>query len=155
MTPAVEVLRRQKIAHELLAYEHDPSAESYGLEAAELLALDPAAVFKTLMIDVAGIGLAVAVVPVNRQLNLKAVAKALAAKKAGMADPAEAERATGYILGGISPVGQKKRLPVVIDQSARDRSRIYVSGGRRGLEIALAPEDLVTATSAIVANITS
>ncbi len=153
VTPAVEALRRGRINHELLSYEHDPTADSYGLEAAEALALDPAAVFKTLIVDVAGLGLAVAVVPVSDRLNLKAVAKALSAKKAAMADHALAERTTGYVLGGISPLGQRKQLPTVIHETAASLELMHVSGGRRGLEIAMAPQDLIAATRAIVAPI--
>lgn len=153
MTPAVEALRRARINYELLSYEHDPAADSYGMEAAEALALDPTVVFKTLMVDLAGVGLAVAVVPVWDRLNLKAVAKALSSKKAALADPALAERTTGYVLGGISPLGQRKQLPTVIDETAANLKLMHVSGGRRGLEIAMAPHDLITATGAIVAAI--
>ncbi|NNF53682.1 MAG: Cys-tRNA(Pro) deacylase [Acidimicrobiales bacterium] len=155
MTPAVEALRRAKISHELLSYEHDPTADSYGLEAAEALALDPAVVFKTLVVELAGFGLAVAVVPATQRLNLKAVAKAFRAKKAVMADPLRAERSTGYVLGGISPLGQRKRLPTVIDETAASLGLMHVSAGRRGLEIAVSPRDLITATEAIVAPITA
>ncbi len=153
VTPAVEVLRRSRINYELLSYEHDPTADSYGLEAVEALALDPAAVFKTLIVDLAGVGLAVAVVPVSDHLNLKAVAKALSAKKAALADHALAERTTGYVLGGISPLGQRKQLPTVIHETAASLELMHVSGGRRGLEIAMAPQDLIAATGAIVAPI--
>jgi Cys-tRNA(Pro)/Cys-tRNA(Cys) deacylase len=134
------------------AYEHDPAASSYGLEAAHVLGLDPAQVFKTLLASVDG-ALVVAVVPVSGLLDLKAVAAAVGAKKAAMADPADAERATGYVVGGISPIGQRRQHPTVIDESALGFDTIYVSGGRRGLDLGLAPADLVRITSATVAPI--
>jgi Cys-tRNA(Pro)/Cys-tRNA(Cys) deacylase len=134
------------------AYEHDPAATSYGLEAAEALGLEPAAVFKTLLADVDG-RLVVGIVPVTGQLDLKALASAVGGKRASMADPAVAERTTGYVVGGISPIGQKKRLPTVLDTSALDQSRIYVSGGKRGLDLGLDPRDLVRLLEARVAPI--
>ena len=134
------------------AYEHDPGAASYGLEAAAALGLDPAAVFKTLLAEVDG-RLAVGIVPVAGQLDLKALAAALGGKRAVMADPATAERATGYVVGGISPVGQKRRLPTVVDASAMALSTVYVSGGKRGLDLGLDPTDLVTLLDARVAPI--
>jgi Cys-tRNA(Pro)/Cys-tRNA(Cys) deacylase len=133
-------------------YAHDPKHESYGLEAAEALGLDPAAVFKTLVADVDG-KLTVAIVPVEHQLDLKALARAVDGKKAQMADVKHAERTTGYVAGGISPLGQKKRLPTVLDESALARATIHVSGGRRGLEIELAPADLLALTSGVAAPI--
>jgi Cys-tRNA(Pro)/Cys-tRNA(Cys) deacylase len=133
-------------------YAHDPKHESYGLEAAEALGLDPATVFKTLVADVDG-KLTVAIVPVEHQLDLKALAKAVKGKKAQMADVKHAERATGYIAGGISPLGQKKRLPTVLDETALARPTIHVSGGRRGLEIELAPADLLALTNGVAAPI--
>jgi Cys-tRNA(Pro)/Cys-tRNA(Cys) deacylase len=135
-------------------YKHDPKHESYGLEAAERLNLDPATVFKTLVASVDG-KLVVAIVAVERQLDLKALAAALNAKKARMAPVPDAERATGYVAGGISPLGQKKPLPTVIDESALGHDRIHVSGGRRGLELELDPSDLVALTGARVARIAS
>jgi len=134
------------------AYEHDPAAKSYGLEAAEALGLAPEQVFKTLLVEVDG-KLAVGVVPVDRQLDLKAVAAALNGKKAVMADPAAAERTTGYVVGGISPIGQKRRLPTVIDATVTEHDQVYVSGGRRGLDIGLSPADLITITTARTATI--
>lgn len=142
MTPAILLARKAGIPHEVLSYSHDPSAASYGLEAAEKLALDPDSVFKTLMIDVDGVGLTCAVVPVSQMLDLKAHADAVGGRRATMADHAAAERATGYVVGGISPLAQKKAVPTVIDELAQLHDRIHVSAGRRGLEIALAPDDL-------------
>ena len=133
-------------------YAHDPKHESYGLEAAAALGLDPAAVFKTLVADVDG-KLTVAIVPVEHQLDLKALAKAVKGKKAQMADVKHAERTTGYVAGGISPLGQRKALPTVIDESARQHPTIHVSGGRRGLEVELAPADLAALTRATFAPI--
>jgi Cys-tRNA(Pro)/Cys-tRNA(Cys) deacylase len=129
------------------AYDHDPAADSYGLEAAAALGLDPRTVFKTLLVEVDG-NLVVGVVPVTGQLDLKALAAAVGGKKATMADPRDAERATGYVVGGISPIGQKRRLPTVLDTSADDHPTVYVSGGRRGLDLGLAPADLARVTGA-------
>jgi len=151
-TPATVALTRAGVAFSEHAYEHDPSASSYGLEAAELLGLDPEQVFKTLFTEVDG-RLVVGIVPVSGQLDLKAVAAAVGGKKAVMADPADAERATGYVVGGISPVGQKKAHPTVLDTSAMDHETVYVSGGRRGLDLGLGPHDLVRITNATVAPI--
>ena len=134
------------------AYAHDPKHESYGLEAAEALGLDPATVFKTLVADVDG-RLTVAIVPVEHQLDLKALAKAVKGKKAQMADVKLAERTTGYVAGGISPLGQRKALPTVLDESALAHGAIHVSGGRRGLEVELGPQDLQRLTRATVAPI--
>ena len=151
-TAATALLTRQGIAHTVHTYAHDPRAASYGAEAAEALGVTPGRVFKTLVADVDG-GLAVGVVPVAAQLDLKALAAAVGGKKAAMADVAAAERATGYVAGGISPVGQRRRLPVVIDASALEFPTVFCSGGRRGLEIELAPGDLVRAANATVAPI--
>ena len=153
MTPAVEAVRRAGIAFTVHEYEHDPAAASYGLEAAAKTGVESARVFKTLVAAAPGGALAVAVLPVDRQLDLKAFARALGAKKMAMADAAEVERVTGYVLGGISPIGQKKSLPTVIDSSARDYPTIFVSGGRRGLEIELAAGDLQALTRADFAAI--
>ena len=153
MTPGVKALERAKIAFELREYEHDPRAASYGLEAAEVLGIDPASVFKTLLAQVDGRELVVAIVPVAGTLNLKALAKAAQGKRAEMADPTAAERSTGYVRGGISPFGQKKRLRTFVDETVQALETVHVSGGRRGLEIALAPADLIAATSATVAGI--
>jgi len=155
-TPATLALARAGIAFELRGYEHDPRATSYGLEAAQELAqalgVDPARVFKTLLASVDG-RLVVGVVPVTGQLDLKALAAATGGKKAEMADPALAERTTGYVVGGISPIGQKRRLPTVVDASALEHETVLVSGGRRGLDLELAPADLVRITGEITGQI--
>ncbi len=143
MTPAILLVRKSGIAHEVLEYAHDPSVASYGQEAADALGVDAETVFKTLVADVEGVGLVCAVVPVSAMLDLKALADAVRGRRARMADAAAAERATGYVVGGISPLGQKKPLPVVIDASALTHARVHVSGGRRGVELALAPMDLL------------
>ncbi len=150
MTPAVVLLRQRKIPHRVVDYDHDPGTSSYGDEAAEALGLDPAVVFKTLMADVDGT-MVVAVVPVTGSLDLKGLARAAGGKKASMADPGKAERSSGYVLGGISPLGQRKRLATYLDDSALTLDELYVSAGRRGLEIALAPIDLITTLDATVA----
>ena len=134
------------------AYAHDPGARSFGLEAAEVLGLPPEQVFKTLLVDT-GAGLAVAIVPVAGQLDLKAMASALGAKRVTMADPAAAQRSSGYVVGGISPIGQKRPLPTVVDESAELFDVVYVSGGRRGLDLGLSPTELVRVTHAVVADI--
>ncbi|MFI5708575.1 Cys-tRNA(Pro) deacylase [Kribbella sp. NPDC051620] len=151
-TPATVALTKAGMTFTTHAYEHDPAAKSYGLEAAEALGLQPEQVFKTLLVEVDG-KLSVGVVPVDKQLDLKAVAAALNGKKAAMADPAAAERITGYVVGGISPIGQKRPLPTVIDASATDHETVYVSGGRRGLDLGLSPTDLIKLTSARTAPI--
>jgi Cys-tRNA(Pro)/Cys-tRNA(Cys) deacylase len=151
-TPATVALDRAGVPYTRHPYEHDPSAQSYGLEAAEALGVDPAHVFKTLLVDM-GTGLAVGIVPVDGQLDLKAVASALEVKSVTMADPAVAERSTGYVVGGISPVGQKRTLPTVLDQTAYAFEKVYVSGGRRGFDIGLAPHDLAAVTRAVRAPI--
>jgi Cys-tRNA(Pro)/Cys-tRNA(Cys) deacylase len=145
-TPATVALAAAGIAFTVHAYEHDPRAAAYGLEAAEKLGLDPDRVFKTLLASVDG-ALAVGIVPVAMQLDLKALAQALGGKRAEMADPAVAERRTGYVVGGISPIGQKTTLPTVLDESAILCETIYVSGGRRGLDLELAPDDLIAVTA--------
>jgi len=150
------LLAQQKVPHTVRAYEHDPRAHerglSYGMEAAQALGLDPRQVFKTLVADVDG-ALTVAIVPVDSQLDLKALAAATGGKRAAMADPAAAERATGYVLGGISPLGQRKRLGTVLDSSALAFDTVLVSAGRRGVDVELAPADLVRLTSARTAPI--
>uniref|UniRef100_A0AAU2JNR9 Cys-tRNA(Pro)/Cys-tRNA(Cys) deacylase n=1 Tax=Streptomyces sp. NBC_00049 TaxID=2903617 RepID=A0AAU2JNR9_9ACTN len=151
-TPAIVALTAAGVAFTTHAYEHDPAHPSYGEEAADALGVSPAQVFKTLVADVDGV-LTVAVVPVSGSLDLKALASAVGGKRAAMADPALAERTTGYVLGGISPLGQRKRLRTVIDVSAAEHATICCSAGRRGLEIELAPSDLVSLTGAVLAPI--
>jgi Cys-tRNA(Pro)/Cys-tRNA(Cys) deacylase len=140
-TPATAAVARAKVEHRIHRYRHDPAAPSYGLEAAERLGVDPAMVFKTLVADVDG-RLTVAVVPVAARLDLKALAVAAGGHRAAMAEPADAERATGYVVGGISPLGHRRRLPVFLDESMQGRPSVMVSAGRRGLELELAPADL-------------
>jgi Cys-tRNA(Pro)/Cys-tRNA(Cys) deacylase len=151
-TPATVALTRAGVPFTAHAYEHDPAAASYGLEAAEALGLEPATVFKTLLADVDG-ELVVGIVPVTGQLDLKALATAVGGKKAVMADPAVAERVTGYVVGGISPIGQKRQLRTVLDETAEDHPTVFVSGGRRGLDLGLAPADLARVTRATRAAI--
>lgn len=144
-TPATVALQRAGFDFTAHTYEHDPRAAAYGLEAAEKLGVEPERVFKTLLAVVDG-ALAVGIVPVARQLDLKALAAALGGKRAEMADPAVAERKTGYVVGGISPIGQKTPLPTVLDESAILCETVLVSGGRRGLDLELAPDDLIAVT---------
>lgn len=151
-TPATVALEQAGISYEAHSYSHDAAAESYGLEAAEALGVEPARVFKTLLVTTDK-GLGVGVVPVDRMLDLKAVAAALGAKKATMADPAAAERATGYVVGGISPVGQRTSLPTVVDESAATFTSVLVSGGKRGFDVELRTEDLLRVTRAGTARI--
>ena len=151
MTPAVKLLERDGADFELRDYAHDPRAPAHGEEAARALGLDPDRVFKTLVARLDDGRLAVGIVPVSGQLDLKALARAAGARRATMAEPAEAERATGYVLGGISPLGQKKRLATFLDASAEAFERIHVSAGRRGLEIGLAPVDLIRLSRARLA----
>jgi Cys-tRNA(Pro)/Cys-tRNA(Cys) deacylase len=151
-TPAIQVLERAGVAHTVRPYQHDPRAESYGLEAAEALGVDPVRVLKTLLADADG-RLVVAVVPVSGRLDLKGLARVVGARKVTMADPAAAQRATGYVVGGISPLGQKRAHPTVIDDSALEHPTVLVSAGRRGLDVELAPDDLVSLTSATTARI--
>jgi Cys-tRNA(Pro)/Cys-tRNA(Cys) deacylase len=153
-TPATALLGRLGIAHTLHPYHHDPRAEAYGDEAAAALGVDPARIFKTLIAAVDG-RLVCAVVPVSGRLDLKALAAACSGKRAVMAEPAAAARATGYVVGGISPLGHRSRLPVVVDASVSSFPTVYVSAGKRGLQVQLAPDDLVRAASASVAAIAS
>jgi Cys-tRNA(Pro)/Cys-tRNA(Cys) deacylase len=148
----VALVAKRKIAHRVHEYEHDARAESYGAEAADALGVEPARVFKTLVAEVDG-ALTVAVVPVTGSVDLKALAAAAGGKRAAMADPAAAERATGYVRGGISPLGQRKRLPTVVDASATSWDTVYFSAGRRGLELELAPADLIALSGATTAPI--
>ena len=150
-TPATALLVKQKVTHRIHSYTHS-GGQAYGPEAAELLGLDPARVFKTLVAEVDG-ALTVGVVPVSATLDLKALAAAVGGKRARMADVAAAERATGYVAGGISPLGQRKRLPVVLDRSASEFETVFCSAGRRGLEVELAPGELARLTGATVAPI--
>ena len=154
MTPAVTAAKRAEIYFEVVEYDAGDSNEPHGIGAARALGIAPERVFKTLVVDLAGKSLATAIIPVAERLDLKAVASALGAKRATMAEPAAAERATGYVLGGISPLGQRRRLPFAIDESALGFERIHFSGGQRGLEIGLAPGDLVRLVGAVVARLT-
>lgn len=151
-TPATVALTKAGVVFTLHAYEHDPATASYGLEAAQALGVEPARVYKTLLAQVDGT-LTVAVVPVTGQLDLRALAAAVAGKRAQMADAKDAERATGYVVGGISPLGQRRRLRTVVDTTARDHATVLVSAGRRGLDVELPPDDLVRLTSAVVAAV--
>jgi Cys-tRNA(Pro)/Cys-tRNA(Cys) deacylase len=155
MTPAIKAAESAGVTVKVHEYQHDPGNTQYGLEAAEALGLDPARVFKTLLVRQNGDDrrLAVAVVAVTGQLDLKAMAAACGAKKVEMADPAQAERVTGYVVGGISPLGQKRGLPTVLDASVNDFATVFVSGGRRGLDIEIAPDDLTRLCQASVAEI--
>jgi Cys-tRNA(Pro)/Cys-tRNA(Cys) deacylase len=153
-SPAILAAEKAAVPFSVLEYAHDPEAASYGLEAAEALGVSPASVFKTLIAAVDG-RLVVAVIPVAGRLSLKALASAAGGKRAEMADPAAAERATGYVVGGISPLGQRRRLPIFLDQSALDQPTMHISAGRRGLELALAPSDLIRLTTATVAPLTA
>jgi Cys-tRNA(Pro)/Cys-tRNA(Cys) deacylase len=150
MTPAINLAKKKKVTHTIHQYDHDPSHDSYGLEAVEALGQDPKKVFKTLLFCLNGVAkdLAVAVIPVDQKLNLKLAAKAAKSKKAEMANPDIAQKTTGYVVGGISPLGQKKALPTFIHSSAEPQETICVSAGKRGLEIELAPSDLATLTRA-------
>ena len=153
MTPAINAATKAGIVFRIHEYQHDPGAASYGLEAAEKLGITAERVFKTLVAELDDDRLAVGIVPVTASLNLKSLAAALGAKRAEMAEMSKAERATGYVAGGISPLGQKKRLPTVLDGSAAAHQTIYVSAGRRGLEIELSPNDLLRLTGARTASI--
>ncbi len=151
-TPALVALNEAGIAYAVHEYHHDPDVTAFGEEAAAALRLDPERVFKTLVADVDG-QLVVGIVPVSGQLSLKALAAAVGGKRAVMADPKVVEKTTGYVLGGVSPVGQRKALPTVLDDDAINHSTVFVSGGKRGLDIELAPADLIRATNARTAPI--
>ena len=153
MTPALDLLKKVRAEHRIHSYEHDPKAASYGLEAVEKLGLEPGQVFKTLLASTEKGELLVAVVPVAGTLDLKALATAARVKKTEMADPAMAQRSTGYLLGGISPLGQKKRLRTFIDDSAKALPTLFVSAGRRGLEVELAPGVLAEHTAGVFAPV--
>ncbi|ALD03409.1 hypothetical protein AMQ28_00300 [Acinetobacter sp. TTH0-4] len=152
MTPACKVLKSSAIEFSIHEYEHDGHAKSFGLEAAQKLNLDVKEVFKTLLVTDSK-NFYVAVLPVAHQLSLKKIAAAVGAKKLQMAEPKDAERLTGYLVGGISPIGQKKRLKTVIDQSAELLNKIYISGGKRGLDIGIKPQDLIWVLSAQFADV--
>ncbi len=151
-TPATTALAAAGVAFTVHDYAHDPRSESYGDEAAAALGIAPSRVFKTLLADVDG-ALTVAVVPVSGQVDLKSLARAVGGRKALMADPHAAERSTGYVVGGISPLGQKRAHPTVVDATALHHPTVFVSAGRRGLEVELAPADLVRLTAAVTAPI--
>ena len=153
MTPGINIAKKSKITHKVHEYPHDPSSESYGLEAAEKLGVAEARVFKTLVVNLDNKELAVGVIPVSSMLSMKLIAKTAGAKKAAMAAQADVERSTGYVLGGVSPLGQKKRLKTIIDSTAKQFSTIYVSAGRRGLEIELSPDDLTRLVNGAYAEI--
>jgi len=155
MTPAIDSLTKQKVAFTVLQYQHDSSSQAFGLEAVAKLNLNAEQVFKTLVICDETSTLAVAIVPVNRMLNLKAVAKVLKVKKVVMAEAARVTTTTGYVLGGVSPLGQKKKLVTLLDNSAQDFNTVYVSGGKRGLEIVLSPQDLAEQCRASFVNIST
>ena len=151
-TPATALLARRKVSFTLHEYHVEPGSGSYGAGAAAALGVEPGRVFKTLVAEVDG-RLTVGVVPVTGSLSLKALAAAAGGKRATMAEPAQAERATGYVTGGISPFGQRSRLPIVVDSSAEGWPTMYVSAGRRGLEVEVAPADLIALTGAVTAPI--
>ena len=153
-TPATNLLTSKGVDFKAHEYSHDPNSTSFGLEAAEKLGVDPNRVFKTLIANVDE-SFAVAIIPVNQQVSLKSLARTLGAKRAVMADPAAAARLTGYVVGGISPLGQKRLLSTVIDESAKEFETILVSGGRRGFDIELSPQDLAQLLSAVFAEIAS
>lgn len=148
MTPAINAARKAKVDFKIHEYNHDPRADSYGQEAAEKLGADPDQVFKTLVVSMDSKDLGVAILPVSCQLNLKLFARAMGAKKAAMADKKLVEKTTGYVLGGVSPIGQKKRLSTVVHDTAKNFKTIFVSAGKRGLDIELTPDDLVKLTRA-------
>ena len=153
MTPAINELNKHGIDHRVHEYAHDPSSQSYGLEAASKLGVDESRVFKTLVVELGTGELAVAIIPVVNKLSMKLLAKAAGAKKAAMADKKDVERSTGYVLGGVSPLGQRKRLRTVLDESAEAFDTIYVSAGRRGLEIELDPAALLRLTGGSSARV--
>ena len=153
MTPAINTAKKAKIPFKVHQYTHDPACDSYGEEAAEKLGVPAAQIYKTLVVETDEGTLAVGIIQVSAMLNLKSMAKALNRKKAAMADKNKVMRTTGYVLGGVSPLGQKKSLPTVIDISAKNFDSIFVSGGKRGIDIELSPQDLARLTSAVFADI--
>lgn len=154
MTPGVDSVRAANISFELASYEHDPRTTAYGIEASDALDVAPARVFKTLIAKLDDGRLVTVVLPVDRQLDLKVLANTFDTRRASIASVEEAERVTGYVVGGISPLGQRRRLATVIDESAHEYETIYVSAGRRGLEILLDPNDLAALTDAILTSLT-
>jgi Cys-tRNA(Pro)/Cys-tRNA(Cys) deacylase len=155
MTPAINQLNKLNLTYKVHQYNHEPGAKSYGLEAAEKLKVNAELVYKTLVVDVDNSYLAVAVIPVIKQLNLKKLAKSLKAKKIKMAEVNKVQNSTGYLLGGVSPLGQKKALVTVLDKSAEVLNTLFVSGGKRGLEIELSPDSIVLSLQAKYADIIS
>jgi len=149
MTPGILAAQKAGVSFTVHEYDHDPAAPSFGMEAAEKLGISPERVFKTLVVKLDGKELAVGVIPVNSMLSMKAIAKAAGAKKAEMAEKAEVERSTGYVLGGVSPLGQKKRLRTFIDASAEGFSTVFVSAGKRGMDVEMKPSDLHDLTKAL------
>ena len=154
MTPAVKVLKASSIPYTVHSYDHDTMSRSYGLEAAEKLGIAPQRVFKTLVVMLETKRLCVGVISVEQQLNMKRIAKAAGGKKAGMADSQLAERTTGYVMGGISPIGQKRRLDAYIDRGAIAHETIFISGGKRGLDIELDPSELIGLINATITDLT-
>lgn len=146
MTPAINTVKKHRIPYVVHQYNHDPTHKSFGIEAAEKLGLPPELIFKTLVIMIDNSQLVVAIIPVEAQLSMKLLAKAAGAKKATMADKNDVQKSTGYILGGVSPIGQKRKLPTFLHNTAQELERIYISAGKRGLEIELSPHDLVKVT---------
>jgi Cys-tRNA(Pro)/Cys-tRNA(Cys) deacylase len=155
MTPAINLAKKNKIKYNMHEYNHDSSVESYGQEASEKLGVEEKRVFKTLVVELQDKTLAVAVIPVSTMLNMKQMAKAMKAKKCAMANKSDVEKSTGYILGGVSPLGQKKLLKTIIDISAQEFETIFVSGGQRGLDIELSPLDLQKLTRAYFESLTT
>ena len=153
MTPGINQAKKYKISHKIHEYYHDESTDSYGLEAADKMGVAQERVFKTLVVSLDNKALVVGIIPVSSMLSMKLIAKAVGAKKAFMADKLDVERSTGYILGGVSPLGQTKRLKTIIHSSANNYPTIYVSAGRRGLEIELSPADLAKLTNGKYADI--
>ncbi|MBP7334737.1 Cys-tRNA(Pro) deacylase [Niveispirillum sp.] len=153
-TQAVNALKAASVAHRLLEYDYDPDVDAIGMAAAAALGVEPSVLFKTLVSDVEGVGLVCAVIPSPARLDLKALAAAAGGKRAALADPKVAERVSGYVIGGISPLGMRKRLPTLIDASAGDLPEMIMNGGRRGLQIAAAPADIVRILGARLAPIT-
>lgn len=153
MTPAINAIKKQKIPHTVHQYSHNPNHDSFGKEAAEQLGLPEEKVFKTLVVQLDMTALAVAIIPVSSMLSMKKIAKAAGAKKAVMAEKTKVEKTTGYVLGGVSPLGQKKRLLTIMDSSAQNFSTIFVSAGRRGLDIEIKPDDILLLTAGSFAAI--